>query len=104
VRLRRGNGEEELIEKVSIGDGPVYAAFKAIEKIVGVSFVLEDYKVRSVTEGQDALGEAYVKIRRNGTIFTGKGVSTDIFEASVLSYINAINKMIYEEKLEAEGG
>ncbi|HBL37042.1 MAG TPA: 2-isopropylmalate synthase, partial [Firmicutes bacterium] len=83
VRLRRGNGEEELIEKVSIGDGPVYAAFKAIEKIVGVSFVLEDYKVRSVTEGQDALGEAYVKIRRNGKIFTGKGVSTDIFEASV---------------------
>jgi 2-isopropylmalate synthase len=99
VRLRRGNGEEELIEKVSVGDGPVYAAFKAIEKIVGVSFVLEDYKVHSVTEGQDALGEAYVKIRRNGTIFTGKGVSTDIFEASVLSYINAINKMLYEEKL-----
>lgn len=102
VRLRKDNGPSELIEEVATGDGPVYAAFKAIEKIVGHSFVLEDYKVNSVTEGQDAQGEAYVRIRRNGRIFTGKGVSTDIFEASVLSYINAINKMIYEEKLEAQ--
>ena len=102
VRLIKENGGPSMIEEVSTGDGPVYAAFKAIEKIVGVSFVLEDYKVHSVTEGQDAQGEAYVKIRRNGRIFTGKGVSTDIFEASVLSYINAINKMIYEEKLEAQ--
>ena len=102
VRLVKNNGEPKLIEEVSTGDGPVYAAFKAIEKIVGISFVLEDYKVHSVTEGQDAQGEAYVKIRRNGRIFTGKGISTDIFEASVLSYINAINKMIYEEKLEAQ--
>ncbi|NLM36861.1 MAG: 2-isopropylmalate synthase [Firmicutes bacterium] len=102
VRLSKGNGTAEVLEEVSTGDGPVYAAFKAIEKIVGHSFVLEDYKVHSVTEGQDAQGEAYVRIRRNGRIFTGKGVSTDIFEASVLSYINAINKMIYEEKLEAQ--
>jgi 2-isopropylmalate synthase len=102
VRLIKENGEPKLIEKVASGDGPVYAAFKAIEKIVGHSFVLEDYKVNSVTEGQDAQGEAYVRIRRNSRIFTGKGVSTDIFEASVLSYINAINKMIYEEKLETQ--
>lgn len=102
VRLIKQNGDPEMIEEVSTGDGPVYAAFKAIEKVVGISFVLEDYKVRSVTDGQDAQGEAYVKIRRNGRVFTGKGVSTDIFEASVLSYINAINKMIYEEKLQAQ--
>jgi len=102
VRLRKENGASTLIEEVSTGDGPVYAAFKAIEKIVGHSFVLEDFKVNSVTEGQDAQGEAYVKIRRNGRVFTGKGISTDIFEASVLAYINAINKMIYEEKLEAQ--
>ena len=102
VRLSKGNGDPQVLEEVSTGDGPVYAAFKAIEKIVGHSFVLEDYKVRSVTEGQDAQGEAFVRIRRNGRLFTGKGVSTDIFEASVLSYINAINKMIYEEKLEAQ--
>lgn len=99
VRLVKQNGENVTIEEVSTGDGPVDAAFKAIEKIVGVNFTLEDYKLRSVTEGQDAQGEAYVKIRRDAKIYTGKGVSTDVFEASVLSYMNAINKMIYEEKL-----
>lgn len=102
VRLIKQNGEPVMIEEVSTGDGPVDAAFRAIEKIVGVNYVLEDYKVRSVTGGQDAQGEAYVKLRRNGKIFTGKGISTDIFEASALSYINAINKMIYEEKIQAQ--
>lgn len=100
VRLIKQNGETKTIEEVSTGDGPMDAAFKAVEKIAGINFTLEDYKLRSVTEGQDAQGEAYVKIRRDSRIYTGKGVSTDVFEASVLSYINAINKMIYEEKLD----
>lgn len=99
VRLIRQNGKTEIIEEVSTGDGPVDAAFKAVEKIVGISFVLEDYKLRSVTEGKDAQGEAYVKLRRGPRLYTGKGVSTDVFESSVMSYINAVNKMIYEEKL-----
>jgi 2-isopropylmalate synthase len=100
VRLAKQNGDKKVIEEVSTGDGPINAAFKAIDKIVGVTHNLEDYKLRSVTEGQDAQGEAYVKIRRDNKIYTGKGVSTDIFEASVLSYVNAINKMIFEERLE----
>jgi len=99
VRLIKFNGEEQIIEEVSTGDGPIDAAFKAIDKIAGITFTLEDYSLRSVTEGQDAQGEAYVKIRSNSKVYTGKGVSTDVFEASVLSYVNAINKMIYEEKL-----
>ena len=102
VRVVRQNSEPEVIEEVSTGDGPVDAAFKAINKIAGVSFSLEDYKLHSVTEGQDAQGKAYVKLRCDGRIYTGKGVSTDVFEASVLSYLNAINKMIYEEKLEKQ--
>ncbi len=100
VRLVKQNGENLVIEEVSTGDGPIDAAFKAVEKIAGVTFTLEDYTLRSVTEGQDAQGEAYVKIRSGARIYTGKGVSTDVFEASVLSYVNAINKMIHEEKLE----
>ena len=100
VRLVKQNGDNLVIEEVSTGDGPIDAAFKAIEKIAGVTFTLEDYTLRSVTEGQDAQGEAYVKIRSGARIYTGKGVSTDVFEASVLSYVNAINKMIHEEKLE----
>lgn len=99
VRLIKQNGETTVIEEVSTGDGPIDAAFKAIEKIAGVSFTLEDYSIRSVTDGQDAQGEAYVKIRRDARLYTGKGVSTNVFESSVLAYMNAINKMIYEEKL-----
>lgn len=102
VRVIKQNGEPKVIEEVSTGDGPIDAAFKAIDKIVGVSFSFEDYKLNSVTEGQDAQGEAYVKLRRDTRIYTGKGVSTDVFEASVLSYLNAINKMIYQEKLEEQ--
>lgn len=99
VRMIKQNGANIVLEEVSTGDGPIDAAFKAIEKMAGVTFTLEDYTLRSVTEGQDAQGEAYVKIRSGARIYTGKGVSTDVFEASVLSYVNAINKMIYEEKL-----
>jgi len=100
VRLIKQNGDNQIIEEVSTGDGPIDAAFKAIDKIAGVNFTLEDYSLRSVTEGQDAQGEAYVKIRSDSRLYTGKGVSTDVFEASVLAYVNAINKMIFEEKLE----
>lgn len=100
VRLIKQNGDEQVIEEVSTGDGPIDAAFKAIEKIADVRFTLEDYTIRSVTEGLDAQGESYVKIRSGSRIHTGKGVSTDVLEASVLAYVNAINKMIYEEKLE----
>ena len=99
VRLAKHNGEAIVMEEVATGDGPMEAAFRAIEKIVGISFTLEDYKLRSVTEGQDAQGESYVKIRRGARVYTGKGVSTDIFESGVMSYLNALNKMIYEEKL-----
>ncbi|MGI6084502.1 MAG: 2-isopropylmalate synthase [Acetivibrionales bacterium] len=99
VRLIKQNGPNIVLEEVSTGDGPIDAAFKAIEKMAGVTFTLEDYTLRSVTEGQDAQGEAYVKIRSGARVYTGKGVSTDVFEASVLSYLNAVNKMIYEEKL-----
>lgn len=88
--------DDKIIEKVSRGEGPIDASFKAIEKIVGIDFKLEDYQIQSVTEGEDALGDALVKISDvNGTIFAGRGLSTDIIEASIRAYINAVNKMIY---------
>ena len=86
------------IEKVSRGDGPVDAAFKAIEKIVGRALKLEDYQLQSVTEGEDAQGDALVKISgESGEIFSGRGLSTDVIEASIFAYVNAVNKMFYEE-------
>lgn len=87
------------IERVSRGDGPIDAAFKAIEKIVGRSLKLEDYQLQSVTEGKDAQGDALVKIsNESGAIFTGRGLSTDVIEASIYAYVNAVNKMIYDQE------
>ena len=87
-----------LIEEASTGDGPVDATFKAIEKAVGVEIILTDYFLKAVTSGKDALGEVTVKIQKNGTLYLGRGISTDIIEASAKAYINAINKMIYAEQ------
>ncbi len=90
--------DEKRIEKVARGDGPIDAAFKAIEKIVGRDLTLEDYKLESVTEGQDALGDALVKIKgADGKVYAGRGLSTDVIEASIYAYVNAVNKMIYAE-------
>ncbi len=86
-----------VIEKVARGDGPIDAAFQAICKIVGKNMRLEDYQLHSVTEGMDALGDAFVKISSNGKSYAGRGLSTDIIEASIHAYINAVNKMIYDE-------
>lgn len=88
--------EDEDIENVATGDGPVDAAFNAIEKIVGLELKLEDYVLHSVTEGKDAQGEAVVKIRNNGRLFTGRGLSTDVVEASIEAYVNAVNKMLHD--------
>ncbi|MCT4618435.1 MAG: 2-isopropylmalate synthase [Marinisporobacter sp.] len=89
------NNDQE-IEEVSIGDGPVDAAFKAIEKMVGIDMTLGDYKLHSVTEGKDAQGEAIVKLKHNEKIYTGRGLSTDVVEASIKGYIGAVNKILYQ--------
>ncbi len=89
--------DDKVIEKVSRGDGPIDAAFRTIGKIVGKQMRLEDYQLHSVTEGMDALGDALVKISSNGKSYAGRGLSTDVIEASIHAYINAVNKMICEE-------
>jgi len=88
--------DDKTIEKVSRGDGPIDAAFKAIEKIVGIEMKLEDFQLNSVTEGEDALGDALVKISVGNKMYSGRGLSTDIVEASIHAYINAVNKVLYE--------
>lgn len=86
----------EAIMEAATGDGPVNAAFNAIERTVGFSLDLQDYSLKGVTEGADALGEATVRVAKDGRIFVGRGVSTDIIEASVKAYLNAINRVINE--------
>jgi len=99
VILKRNN---EIITEAATGDGPVDAAFNAIERAVGTTFELESYGIRAVTEGKDALGEVSVRISSNGRLFAGRGVSTDIIEASIKAYINAINRSLSEAGNQAE--
>ncbi len=86
-----------LLQGISLGDGPIDAAFLAIEKILGHHFELDDFQIQSVTEGREAMGEAIVKLRANGKLYAGRGISTDIIGASVHAYLNALNKICYEE-------
>lgn len=93
-------GEENItITEAATGDGPVDAAFNAVERAVGLNFDLESYGLKAVTEGKDALGEVTVRVSHNGSFYTGRGVSTDVIEASVKAYINAINRAVSEHKV-----
>ena len=92
VRLQGSDGT--MLEEASGGDGPVDAAFKAIEKAIGIEIQLKDYQLKAVTAGKDALGEATVWVEREGRVFNGRGLSTDVIEASVKAYLNAINRML----------
>ncbi len=89
---------DELLESVTLGDGPIDASFLAIEKIAGRHYELDDFQIQTVTEGRDAMGEALVKIRHEGKVYSGRGISTDIIGSSIRAYINALNKIVYEEQ------
>ncbi len=94
ISMQRG---DETFERVAASDGPVNAAFKAVNKIVGHDIELEDYSLKALTDGEDAQSEAVVKISVDGSeMLTGRGVSTDIIEASIKAYINGINKYFNE--------
>lgn len=97
VKLLHDDG---VLEEAATGDGPVDASFNAIERCTGLNFTLDDYIVRSVTGGKDAQGEVVVKLDKDGRKVRGRGLSTDIVEASVRAYIDAINRYCYESKLE----
>ena len=90
--------QEKIVEGVSLGDGPIDAAFLAIEQITGHHYELDDFQIQSVTEGREAMGQTVVKLRSEGKVYSGRGISTDIVGASILAYINALNKIVYEEE------
>ena len=94
ITLKTDDGT--VTEKES-GDGPVDASFKAINNIVGKDFILSDFSLHSVTEGEDALGEAIVKLDLDGRTVSGRGVSTDVLEAAIIAYVNAVNKLLNDK-------
>lgn len=85
------------VQGFSTGDGPVDAAFLSIENIVGRHFELDDFQITAVTEGREAVGSGIVRLRSNGKLYSGKGVSTDVIGAGIRAYVDALNKICYEE-------
>lgn len=87
----------ELLSGTGTGGGPIDSAFTAIEQCIGCHYELDDFQVQAVTEGRESLGSALVRLRSGGKLYSGNGLSSDICGASIRAYINAINKIAYEE-------
>lgn len=94
VKMKTKDGTTQA---AACGDGPVDAAYEAIREATGLSPKLENYSIRAVTGGKDALGEATVRISEDGRTFVGRGISTDIIEASAKAYVDAINRMVWTQ-------
>jgi len=91
------NYKGKLYDSTSCGDGPIDACFKAIDRIIKIGGKLLDYQVKSVTGGKDALGEVSVRIGSKSRVVSGRGASTDIIEASIKAYVNAVNKLLHKK-------
>ncbi len=92
VRLKKG---EDILEDSAVGDGPVDAACKAIDRLTGISGRLIHYAINAVTVGKDAMGEVLVKVVCCEQEYSGRAASTDVIEASAKAYLNAINRALY---------
>ncbi|HMP90107.1 MAG TPA: 2-isopropylmalate synthase [Kiritimatiellia bacterium] len=92
VRLQKDN---QVYEDAAIGDGPVDASCKVIDRISGVNGELEDFSLQAVTAGEDALGEVSMRVRYGDVVISAKGSSTDIVEASAKAYLNCLNRYLF---------
>ena len=89
---------DKEIEGIAAGDGSIDAAFNSIEKATGRHFELDDFQIQAITQGREAVGETIVKLRHEGKLFSGRGISTDIVGSGIQAYLNALNKIVYEEE------
>jgi 2-isopropylmalate synthase len=96
VKLAHADGR--MIEQAAQGDGPVDAAFKAIEAGTGINVTLRKFEVRGVTEGEDAQGEAIVYVEYNQRSYRGSSVSTNIVESGVRAFLEVINRIELSHK------
>ncbi len=90
--------ENGVLRDASIGNGPVDAIFKAIERVTGIKARLTNYVIKAITGSKDAQGEVSLELEIEGRSYCGKGVSTDIIEASAKAYINALNRYFAKNK------
>ncbi|MGG4143788.1 2-isopropylmalate synthase [Paenibacillus algorifonticola] len=96
VIIRQADGS--VSEGTAEGNGSVDAIYNAIDKVTAEAVELEDYSIKSVSQGKDALGEVHVVLNQNEVSAQGRGLSTDILEASARAYIDALNRLIEKRK------
>ncbi len=96
VKLAHEDGS--IQQEANVGDGPVEAAFRAIERATGVTPVLKDFDIRSVSVGEDAQGEVSVTLEQGGRDYRGQGLDTDVIEASARAFLQAVNRMSVRER------
>ena len=93
--------EGRVLTDAAIGTGPVDAVYLAINRILQVSYTLKEFSIGAITEGTDAIGDATIRIEKDGRVYTGRGSDTDIIVASAKAYINALNKLMAIEGVPA---
>jgi 2-isopropylmalate synthase len=91
VRIRMG---DEVKQGAATGDGPVDATYRAISELIDMSIKLNRYEIRALTSGTEAMGEVFVRLERKGTKVIGRGVSTDVIQASARAFIDGINRLV----------
>ena len=91
IGLRRGT--QRFVDSAT-GDGPVDAAYKAIERVTGMAGELTEYSIKSISLGRDAIGEVFVRVNFQGLLFNGRGLSTDVITGSVKAYLEALNRAV----------
>ena len=101
VELRKG--DKKFVDSAT-GDGPVDAAYRAIERITGISGKLTEYVLKSVSYGHDTIGEAFVRVDFDGVVFNGRAASTDVITGSVKAYLEALNRAQTSIRLKQEAG
>jgi len=99
VKLTLRHGDQEFSDEVQQGDGPIDAAFWAVERITGIKVVCRDYRVRSASLGRDAQGEVTVEVDHDGQTYRGIGLSTDTVESTILAMLNAVNRIAAEKEI-----
>jgi 2-isopropylmalate synthase len=99
VNLRIEGGEPREAE--GRGDGPIAAAFAAVNQLLGWEVELQDFAIRAATPGKDAVGEVTLRAQIEGKTVTGRGASTDIVDAAVRAYLHAMNKVAHQQQIES---
>lgn len=94
IKLRRGDFVVETQSEATLGDGPVDGIFLAISQLTGLQLTCREYRVHSVSVGHDAQGKVDVLISFNGQEYRGQGTSTDCIEASIIAFLDAVNRIV----------